>query len=59
MGDLDTNPIETAYRGVIDCAGGLDEPPVDCVYAASKKHGQTPEPQLSTKPCLAAPGGEL
>ena len=55
IGDLSPHPVETGYRGVVDCPRNADEPGTDCVYTASK-NGREPVPVLSTAPCG---GGEL
>lgn len=55
MGDLETHPPATDYRGVVDCEQNLAEPPVACDYRASKT-GQLPVPILSTAPCASAGG---
>ena len=55
IGDLSPHPVETGYRGVVDCPRTADAPGTDCVYTASK-NGREPVPVLSTAPCG---GGEL
>ena len=55
IGDLSPHPVETGYRGVVDCPRNADEPGTDCVYTASK-NCREPVPVLSTAPCGGGAG---